>query len=167
MVPINFIVVLLAGLIPMVVGFIWYNKSVMGGVWMRESGYDAATAKTPNMFILLGVGLLFSVMIASTLMTAVIHPMGLSSMLANEPSVSDPNSELGKTVADLMSKYGSHFRTFKHGVLHGVLMSIFFALPVIGTSALYEQRSAKYIAVHVGYWVISLGLMGGVICAFA
>jgi Protein of unknown function (DUF1761) len=167
MVPINFIVVLLAGLIPMVVGFIWYNKNVMGGVWMRESGYDAATAKTPNMGTVLGVGLLFSVMMSMNMMSVVIHPMGLYSMLADEPSMTDPNSDLSKTVADLMSKYGSHFRTFKHGVLHGVLTCLFFALPVIGMSALYEQKSAKYIAVHVGYWVISLGLMGGVICAFA
>jgi hypothetical protein len=167
MFPINFLVVILAGLIPMVVGFIWYSKNVMGGVWMRESGYDPTTAKTPNMVVLLGIGLLLSVMISVGLMPSVLHPMGLSSMLADEPALKDPNSELSKTVADLMSKYGSHFRTFKHGMLHGVIMSIFFALPVIGTSALYEQKSAKYVGVHWGYWAVSLALMGGVISAFA
>lgn len=166
MVP-NFIVVLLAGLIPLAVGFIWYNKNVMGSIWMAESGYDPATAKTPNMVVLFGLSILFSVMLSASLMPAVIHQMGLYSMLANhEAEIKDVNSGLGKTVAALMTQYGTEFRTFKHGALHGFMTTLFLILPVIGTNALYEQRSAKYVAVHVGYWAICLMLMGGVICAF-
>jgi hypothetical protein len=66
-----------------------------------------------------------------------------------------------------MSKYGSNFRTFKHGALHGFITSLFIILPAIGTSALFEQKSWKYVAVHVGYWAICMALMGGVICAYA
>jgi hypothetical protein len=39
-------------------------------------------------------------------------------------------------------------------------------LPVITVSALFEQRSWKYIAIHAGYWIVCLGLMGGLISAF-
>jgi Protein of unknown function (DUF1761) len=163
----NLIVVIASALIPLIVGFIWYNKNVMGTIWMAESGYNPDTAKTPNMVALLGLSLLFSILLAGSLMPIVIHQMGFSSMLMDEPALKDPNSELSKTVADLMAKYGTNYRTFKHGALHGFLMSIFFVLPVIGTNALYEQKSAKYVGVHVGYWAICLTLMGGVICAFA
>jgi Protein of unknown function (DUF1761) len=166
MIP-NMLVVAASGLIPMLVGFVWYNPSVMGTIWMAESGYNPETAKKPNMVKVMGIGLLFSVMLALSLMPAVIHQMGLTSMLADEPSLKDPNSELSKTLALLMEKYGSNFRTFKHGALHGFMTTLFLVLPVIGMSALYEQKSAKYIAVHVGYWAICLTLMGGVISAFA
>jgi Protein of unknown function (DUF1761) len=163
----NLIVVIATALIPLIVGFIWYNKSVMGNVWMAESGYNPDTAKKPNMVAIMGLSLLFSILLASSLMPVVIHQMGFTSMLMNEPALKDPNSELSKTVADLMAKYGTNYRTFKHGAFHGFLTTIFLVLPVIGTNALYEQKSAKYVGVHVGYWAICLTLMGGVICAFA
>jgi cytochrome b561 len=66
-----------------------------------------------------------------------------------------------------MEKYGKLYRTFKHGAFHGVLAGIFFAMPITGIVALYERRSAKYIFVHVGYWTLTMALMGGVICAYA
>ena len=166
MVP-NLYVVIASALIPLIVGFIWYNKSVIGNIWMAESGYNPDTAKKPNMLAVMGLSLLFSIMLAGSLLPAVIHQMGLVSMLMDEPALKDPNSELSKTFADLMAKYGTNYRTFKHGALHGFLTSIFLVLPVIGTNALYEQKSAKYVGVHVGYWAICLTLMGGIICAFA
>ena len=45
------------------------------------------------------------------------------------------------------------------------LAALFVALPIIGINALFERKSAKYVALHLGYWAISLALMGGVICA--
>jgi uncharacterized protein DUF1761 len=39
-VEINWIGVLAATTIAMVVGFIWYSRSVFGGVWMRLAGLD-------------------------------------------------------------------------------------------------------------------------------
>lgn len=65
-----------------------------------------------------------------------------------------------------MNDYGTAFRTFKHGVLHGVLAGIFIVLPVLGTNALFERKSAKYIFINSGYWIVTLGLMGGIICAW-
>ena len=93
--------------------------------------------------------------------------MGLDSLLADEPAMKDPNSELSKTVKGLMTQYGSNFRTFKHGVFHGVLMSLFMVLPVLGINAFFERKSLKYVLINVGYWAISMGLMGGFISAFA
>jgi hypothetical protein len=164
---INFLVVVLSGLIPLLVGFVWYSKNGVGNIWMKESGYDPATAKPQNMVALFGLSVLLSLMLALGLMPAVIHQMGFQSMLADTPDLADPNSELSKTVASLMEKYGSNYRTFKHGAFHGLLTSIFVVLPVIGTSALFEQKSGKYVAVHVGYWAICMALMGGVIGGFA
>ena len=47
-----------------------------------------------------------------------------------------------------MADYGDAFRTFKHGALHGTIAGIFIALPIIGTNALFERKSAKYIFIN-------------------
>jgi len=66
----------------------------------------------------------------------------------------------------MVDKYGDHFRTFKHGLFHGVLAAITLALPVLGITALFERKPAKYILVNLGYWIVSMALMGGLLAAF-
>ena len=76
--------------------------------------------------------------------------------------------EQGKKLYDsFMASYGKNFRTFKHGAFHGTLTGIMFILPVIATGALFEQKSFKYVMVNAGYWVVTIALMGGVICQFS
>lgn len=65
-----------------------------------------------------------------------------------------------------MDDYGNAFRTFKHGVIHGIIAGIFVALPIIGTNALFERKGAKYILINTGYWIVTLAIMGGIICAW-
>ncbi len=96
----------------------------------------------------------------------VIHQNHIYSVLMNEPGLYEKGSPLFNYVAEFMEKYGKNFRTFKHGALHGALSGIFFALPVIGINALFERRGWKYTTVHIGYWTITLALMGGIICQF-
>ena len=64
-----------------------------------------------------------------------------------------------------MDQYGQNFRTFKHGAFHGTLSGIFYAFPIIAINALFERRSWKYIWIHTGYWILTLALMGGTVCA--
>ncbi len=54
-----------------------------------------------------------------------------------------------------------------HGAFHGALVGgLFMALPVLTTNALFEQKNFKYIAINAGYWIICLGLMGGIVAAW-
>ena len=59
---------------------------------------------------------------------------------------------------------GEEFHTFQHGAFHGALAGLTFALPILGIPALFERRSMTYILIHAGYWVLTLALMGGVLC---
>lgn len=167
MVHINFLVVVLTALIPSIVGFIWYHPKVMGTAWMKESGVNPDDPHSRSMAVTFGVSILLSVLLAGSMLPITIHQMGLTSMLMGEPSLTDPNSELSKTLAGLLEKYGQNFRTFKHGALHGFMTSIFLMLPILGTNALFERRSWAYIAVNAAYWAVTLTIMGGIICAFA
>ena len=85
----------------------------------------------------------------------------------NDPDLLVEGTEINQYANDFMTRYGQNFRTFKHGLFHGVIAGLFFALPILGVNALFQRKGFKYIAINVGYWAITLGLMGGVICQFA
>ena len=55
------------------------------------------------------------------------------------------------------------FHSFKHGSFHGALIGLMVVLPVLATNSLFERRDWKNIGVNVGYWVVNLALMGGVL----
>jgi hypothetical protein len=160
---INFIAVLIAAIIPMLIGFIWYNDKVFGKAWMATTGLTHEQLKQGNMAVIFGVSFLFSLLLSMEMNFIAIHQSHLFSILANEPGINDPTSEVGRMMADFTAKYGHNFRTFKHGALHGTIASIFFALPVLGISALFERKSFKYIFIHLGYWAVTFALMGGII----
>jgi hypothetical protein len=163
----NFIVILSTALIPVIVGFIWYNPKVMGTIWMREIGGNPHDGQDIKMAPILIANLVAGVFLAAGLVNIVIHQLGIFSVLANEPSMKDPTSPLSLYVADFMSKHGSNFRTFKHGALHGFLATVMIILPAVTVSSLWERRSWKYIGLTFCYWAITLMLMGGIICQFA
>ncbi|MEY2924741.1 MAG: hypothetical protein RLZZ337_1289 [Bacteroidota bacterium] len=154
----NVVALLVAGIIPMIVGFIYYHKKVVGSAWMSVTGMTEEKARQGNMIVIFGVSYLLSVMLASILSTIVIHQNGLASLFAE-----DSANELFKQVAEATK---DKYRTFKHGALHGFITGVFLAFPILGTNALYEQKGWKYIFINVGYWVITLTLMGGLLCAW-
>lgn len=162
----NLAYIALAALVPMIIGFIYYNPKTLGTAWMNASGMTEEKMKGANMGVIFGVSLLLSFMLAFFLQPLVIHQFSIMSVLINEPGFNDPTSATGVYYNDFIAKYGNNFRTFKHGMLHGFIASLFFVLPVLGINALFERKGFKYIAINVGYWAITLMLMGGILCQF-
>ena len=78
----------------------------------------------------------------------------------------DPNTEIGAMYSTIMEQFGSSYRTFKHGALHGTISGLFVATPIMATNALFERKSFKYIVINCGYWIICLGVMGGILSAW-
>jgi hypothetical protein len=150
----------------MIIGAIYYNPKLFGNAWMKSAGLTIDQLKGSNMAKILTMTLVYSFLASSMLSFMVIHQLHLGSVLANEPGINDPNSEVAKYLKNFMDTYGDRFRTFKHGALHGGITSIFFVLPMVAIPAMFERRSAKYILIHAGYWFISLCIMGGIICAW-
>lgn len=163
----NFLVIGLSSLVPLAIGFVWYNNKVFGNAWMKTTGLTEEQLKGGNMAVIFGLCLLFSFMLGTMLNGIVIHQSAIQSIVMGDPDLNDPNSALSIMLKDFMAKYGNNFRTFKHGVFHGVISALFFVLPVVGINALFERKGFQYIAIHVGYWAVTLGLMGGIICQFA
>lgn len=163
----NFLVLFLAALVPTVTGFIWYNPKVFGNAWMKAAEMTDEKIKGANMLVILIISLVLSFFLATSIQFMVIHQYSIYSIFANDPTMADPNSETSLFIKDFMEKYGRNFRTFKHGAFHGTLAGLFISLPILGTNALFERKGFKYILINVGYWTITLALMGGIICQFA
>jgi hypothetical protein len=167
MIKLNMWIVPIAAIIPLIVGFIWYNPKVFGAAWMKAAGVSEEKMKGANMGLTFFLSYLFSCFIAFMLVVITIHQMGFQSILMNENGFGVEGSEISKYFNDFMGKYGNNFRTFKHGALHGTMAGIFIAFPILATNALFERKGWKYIWINAGYWIVSMMLMGGVICQFA
>jgi hypothetical protein len=123
-----------------------------------------------NMPLVMGLSLLLSFMLAFSLAPMVIHQFGFFSMLMlgkdPNPELADKSSVLYGHAKYILDNYGTNFRTFKHGALHGTILGVFTILPVIATSAMFERKGFKYIAINAGYWIVSLAIMGAIVCHF-
>ncbi len=150
--------VLVAALSTLPIGFIWYNPKVFGTIWMKETGMTEEKAKEANMLKIFGMAILFAIMISFVLQFSVIHQFGPDGMVGVEGA--------HESYHNFMAEYGHAFRTFKHGALHGFITGLFLGLPVIGTNALFERKSAKYILINGGYWIVCFTIMGGILCAW-
>jgi hypothetical protein len=153
---------LVVGILPLVTGFLWYNPKTFANVWAAEAGINPANKPRYSMPVTVGLTYLFGVLASTVLGFLVIHQMSVPNVFQG----SENQPEVKSFLENFFTNYGTNFRSFKHGVLHGVITALFFALPIIGMSAVYESKSFKYIFIHVGYWVVTLALMGGVLCAF-
>lgn len=156
----NFYALAVASFSTLIVGFIWYNPKVFGTIWMRESGMTEEKMKGANMLAIFSMAIFYAFLMSFIIQSLAIHQFGVYSLIGGDVAHAKPS------YAAFMADYGSHFRTFKHGALHGFITGLFLALPIIGTNALFERRSWKYTLVSGGFWIVCFTLMGGIICAW-
>lgn len=139
---INWLALVVAAASALVVGSIYYGP-LFGKLWQKEMGFTDEDLKSGNMLKIFGLSLVFAFILSFTLWAQVMIGGGPGELHGVEP-----------------------YMTFKHGAFHGVLLGLFFVLPIIGTIALYERKSFTYVLLTVGYWSITMGLMGGIINAW-
>lgn len=163
---VNFVILLVSAIIPLLIGFVWYHPKVFGTAWMKVAEMTDEKMKGANMALIFGVTFVFSFFLAFSIQFMVIHQYSLYSLFYGQ-KIDDPTSEIGIFFQSILDRVGHNFRTFKHGTFHGFLGGLFSAVPILGINALFERKGFKYIAIHAGYWIITMMLMGGVICQFS
>ena len=143
----NYVSFIIATVMPMVVGFVYYHPKVVGGAWMKANGFtlEGMSPPKPVMYLLcLGV----SALLASFFWAWVTGVGGLEQLQVVDP------------------KDGHSYVTFKHGVGHGILFSITVLLPIFVTMKIFEQRSWSWAIVNWGYWCITSIMMCGILSAW-
>lgn len=157
---INFLALIAAAVSALVIGFIWYNPKVFGNAWMKAADMSEDKIKGGNMAKIFALALFFAFLLAFALQFITIHQTGALGMVGGNIEEAKPSFEA------FMNDYGNVFRTFKHGALHGVIAGFFIALPILGTNALFERKNAKYILINSGYWIVTMAVMGGIVCSW-
>ena len=154
----NMLAIAVAAVIPIVVGAVWYNPNVFGNAWIKASGLTEEKFKSGNMAVIFGVSLLLSFMLAFSVNGMVVHQVG-----AQQLAFTNPDAESFKA---FMEEFGNTHRSFGHGALHGAIAGIFLVLPLLGINALFERKGFKYILINVGYWTVTLAIMGAIVCGW-
>ena len=162
----NFPILALAAIVPLLVGFIWYHPKLFGTAWMQAAGVTPEQGKDVNMLKVFGLTFILSLMLAMVLQVMVVHQFSLYSVVADTVKPGDTTSPDAQWLKNAMDTYGTKFRTFKHGSFHGFLAGLFLFLPIVGVNALFERKSAKYIFINTGFWTVCAMIMGGIICQF-
>lgn len=156
----NTIAILVAALVPILIGFLWYSDKGFGNVWMREGKLNKTDLAKGNFPIIIVLCLILSLFISVMVHFIVVHQSGAVAMVGGDPALGS------KTFSAFMEQYGLAYRTFKHGALHGALAGLLFAFPIIAINSLFERKSWKYIFIHSAYWTLTLTIMGSIICGW-
>jgi len=142
---INYLALAVAALIPMIVGALYYGP-IFGKQWMSSLGITEDDLKKGNMAIIYGLALLMAFILAFHI----------------KMSIELTHKELG----DAGQMVFGSFHSFKHGALHGAMLSIMGIVPVIVSLGLFQRSTGKNIILNVVYWTITAALMGGLLDAW-
>jgi hypothetical protein len=137
MVPINYLAVLVAALIPMAVGALWYLPALFAKKWMALVGKTEEEVKNVNPMKAYGISFLTSLIMAYVLAHSVYF--GMSFM---------------------------HISGFAAGMQGGFWSWLGFVVTTNASSVLFEFRKPGLYWMSVGYYLICLLLMGGVLGAW-
>lgn len=160
MIQINFWAIFVAALIPLIVGFIWYNPKVFGSVWMKEAGLSEEKIQGGNMGFVFVFAVILSFLVAFFLQMVTIHQFGAVGMVGGD----EMNAK--DSYAAFMKDYGMAYRSFGHGALHSFMAGAFFVFPMFAINAMFERKSWKYTMINTAYWTVTITIMGGIICGW-
>ena len=153
-----------AALVPMIIGFIWYNPKVFGNAWMKAAKVTQEDVEGGNMPLIFGLSYVFSLILAFMMNYFVHHGMQIAGTVLMDPELGvAADSELGVLITDFIAQVRARYSTFGHGLMHGFFIALMLVLPVMATNAMFERKGFKYVMVNLGYWAVTLMLMGGVL----
>lgn len=162
---VNFYWLFISAVIPLLIGSIYYNPRVLGKAWLSAAGLSEEDASKGSMTKVFLLTYLFGLFVSYIIYLFAVHQSSVFQLFMHEILI-DKNVELSSYFNEFMDSYGDKHRTFGHGVIHGVEITFFMGLGMIGINSLFERRPMKYLWIHLGYWVICGALMGGVLCAW-
>lgn len=135
-VSVNYLVVLVAGIVSMGVGFLWYGPMLFGKQWMKLMGYTKESMEKAKK----EMGKTYAISFVLALVTVYVlsHVMILSRSFFNTPMLSA-------------------------GLTSAFWMWLGFIMPVQATEVLFGGKKWDLFAINTGYQLASLLAMGLVI----
>lgn len=136
MIDVNYIAVIAAGVVSMILGFLWYSPMLLGKPWMKEKGYSAEPLKKAQK----EMGKFYAISFVVSLITAYVlfHVMVMSMSYFNYPKL-------------------------QTGLTSAFWMWLGFVMPVQITATIFGDKNFKLFGIDTGYQLVSLLAMGVVL----
>lgn len=133
---VNYLAVIVAGIVSMALGFAWYSPAILGKQWMKEKGYTSDVLKKEQA----SMGKLYALSFVLGLVTAYVlsHVMTMSSAFFGYPMV-------------------------QTGLTSAFWMWLGFMMPVQATGTIFGNKNWKLFGIDTGYQLLSLLAMGVVL----
>jgi len=160
---VNFYWLFITAAFPLVIGYLYYKPSVFGEA-LRSATDETIKKRSPIMKY--GLTYLFGLFMSYIIFLFAVHQSSVYQLFLHESDLLQSGTELNTYVTEFMDRFGARHRTFGHGVIHGVEITLLMGLGMLGVSTLYEGRPMKYLWIHLFYWLICGALMGGALCAW-
>ena len=126
-------IVVLAGVIGMVIGMLWYSQMFFGKAWQRMSGIsDEAMKRHKN----------------------AMGPSMLGGLIAQ--------FVMAYVLAMLVEVFGV-LETFSDGVWLGFIVWLGFVATTMLGVVLWEHKPIKLYFINSFYWLVSMAVMGGIL----
>lgn len=138
----NYIAIIVAGLIPAIIGGIYYGP-LFGKAWMNSLGKTEEELKPNNMAIAYGGSVLMAMLLSVSLnfVIQLVH----------------------KDVNEAGELFINTHATFGHGALHGALIGVSFLVPVIVSLGIFHKFNWKTNLLNAIFWTLCLAVMGGIL----
>ncbi len=143
----NWMAIIVAGLVPTALGYLWYGP-ILGKQWLSSTGHTQEWyAEKGGMPRIIATSIVLSIFLAFTI-KLFIHTTHGDHLVE---------------CADLI--VGSH-HTFGHGMLHGAMYSALWIIPIFVINGMFERRGPKNYWIHIVYWIVASAIMGGIVDAW-
>lgn len=135
-IEVNYLAILVAGVVSMVIGFLWYSPMLFGKPWMKLMGYTAESLKKAQK----EMGKLYAVCFVLTLVMGYVlsHVMTMS-----------------------MSFF--HYDALSTGLISAFWMWFGFVMPVQATDAIFGSKKVNLFVINSGFQLAALLVMGAVL----
>ncbi len=158
----NYTAFLLIAFVPLIIGVFWYHPASPMVKWAGIQGLKNPLKLKPLQIIW---AFILSFTLVYGYINLVIHQMGFYELFFTD--IMKGSEEAKKITSEFLAQYGDKHRHFGHGVFHGAINALVFALPFIGLHALLEQKkNTRYVLLHLSYWLVTSMLIGGLISEF-
>jgi len=137
----NFIAIIVAALVPNILGAIYYGP-LFGKPWLVSLNFTAEDMKGRNEPLIYGSALMLSFIVAFFLKFIL--------------EITHKGVQNGELVFE-------SFHTFPHGALHGMGIAVGFVLPVVICLGLFQKTKGTNILLNSVFWLICFAVMGGIL----
>ncbi|MDO8509127.1 MAG: DUF1761 domain-containing protein [Nanoarchaeota archaeon] len=135
-VDVNLLAVLVSGVIAFIIGGLWYSPLLFGNAWMKGSNMNIKDMKKASQK---GMSNKYIITFLGSLLTAYILAHFVKYLTA---------------------------ANFMEGMQAGMWIWLGFIVPVSLGSVLWEGKSMKFFFINIGYYFVSILLMGGILAVW-